>query len=96
MVDELLLASLDRDGFAVVPNAIDEEVVADLNRWSHDLVAEDLEWRLGEVQRRRDRGEQDARAFPRGEEGRFFLLRHDERRDVLVAAGASGVRRERG
>ena len=91
MVDEQLLESLDRNGFAVVRDVIAAPDVAELRRWSLELVDEDLAWRLAEVERRRAAGESDVRAFPRDEEGRFHLQRRDDHRHRQLVAGIADI-----
>lgn len=73
MVSEQLLQSLERDGYAVVSNVVSVDVIGELRRRVERLVDEELDWRMGEVRRRRDAGETDVRAFPRGSEGQLHL-----------------------
>jgi hypothetical protein len=86
-VNNELLDTLDRDGFAVVRNVLPAQLVDDLRHWVDRKVEDELKWRLEEVERRRDVGETDVRAFPRGSEGQLgFSLKGDPRRELLVNA----------
>jgi hypothetical protein len=96
MVNEQLLASLDRDGYAVVRNVVPSPVIRDLRQWVEGLVDDDLAWRMREVQRRRDAGEADVRAFPRGSEGRFHLTLDDEVRHAQLVDGVADIARSIG
>jgi hypothetical protein len=82
-----LLDKLDRDGFAVVRDVLPPHLVDDLRQWVDRMVQDELTWRLQEVQRRRDAGETDVRAFPRGSEGQLgFSFKGGPRRELLVQA----------
>lgn len=89
---EELLERLDRDGFAVVRDVLATDVVDNLSHLLDRLVDDDLAWRLEETERRREAGEADVRAFPRGGEGRFgFKLSDDDLRSELVSSVAAIV-----
>lgn len=92
VVTKELLDALDRDGFVVVRDVVEREVVDDLRVWVDELVDDEMRWRAAEVERRRAAGESDVRTFPRGSEGRLgFRFDDDDARRAPLLAGIADI-----